>query len=250
MSKSPSKRREERRFTRRMLLIQVFLLTLLVLSFLVGEAPDNTEARHAGPRATADDSGVQQTTAAPPPRREPVPSQAPKTRFATAWPEARPRPRRRSASAFEPLIEASARRHRLDPRLVTAVAAAESAFDPQALSPKGARGLMQVMPATARRFGVDPADLFQPLPNLEAGSRYLRWLSERYPGQLPLVLAAYNAGEQAVDRYGGVPPYPETRAYLRRIYRHLGRPATEISRYENLARANRNPNTSSGRSRP
>jgi soluble lytic murein transglycosylase-like protein len=130
------------------------------------------------------------------------------------------------------LIRAAAHRQHLDPELVLAVTAAESAFDPGAISPKGARGLMQIMPATARRFGIDPEDLLQPAANVRAGTRYLHWLSEHYDGELPLMLAAYNAGERAVANYGGVPPYPETRQYLRRIYRRLGKSTAEITAYE------------------
>jgi soluble lytic murein transglycosylase-like protein len=76
---------------------------------------------------------------------------------------------------------------------------------------------MQVMPDTASRFGVEPHLLFDPEPNLRAGTRYLGWLGDRYRGDISLVLSAYNAGEAAVDRFGGVPPYSETREYLRRV---------------------------------
>ncbi len=103
----------------------------------------------------------------------------------------------------------------LDPRLVIAVIEVESGFDPRARSPKGAMGLMQLMPQTARRFGVkDPWD---PVQNLRGGMAYLRWLLDRFDGDLALVLAGYNAGEKAVERYRGVPPYRETRRYVQRI---------------------------------
>ena len=81
---------------------------------------------------------------------------------------------------------------------------------------------MQLMPATAERFGVHHQELFDPVQNLEAGSRYLSWLVEQFPNDLAKVLAAYNAGENAVTRYGGVPPYRETRGYVRRIFANLG----------------------------
>ena len=116
----------------------------------------------------------------------------------------------------------TAKRHYVNPAVVTAVVRAESAFDPRAVSHKGARGLMQLMPATARRFGVGSEDIFDPARNLDAGVRYLRWLLDRFDGELHLALAAYNAGEGTVERYGGVPPYRETRSYIRRIYRSLG----------------------------
>ena len=107
-------------------------------------------------------------------------------------------------------------------RLLAAVVAAESGFRERVTSDKGARGLMQLMPATALRFGVAPRELFEPARNLEAGARYLRWLLDRYDGRLHLALAAYNAGEGAVDRFGGVPPYRETRRYVRRVYALFG----------------------------
>lgn len=105
--------------------------------------------------------------------------------------------------------------YRLDPGLVLEVVRAESNFDPRARSHKGALGLMQLIPSTARRFGVK--DPFEPLQNLRGGMAYLRWLLERFDGDLKLTLAGYNAGEAAVERHGGVPPYAETRDYVRRI---------------------------------
>ena len=116
----------------------------------------------------------------------------------------------------------AAKRHGLDPELVAAVVKAESAFDARAVSPKGARGLMQLMPATARRFGLSAGDVFDAAANVEAGTSYLGWLLERFDGDLSLALAAYNAGEGTVDRYRGVPPFRETRSYIRRIFAALG----------------------------
>ena len=112
---------------------------------------------------------------------------------------------------------AAARRHGLDPELVLAVVGVESAFEPRAVSPRGARGLMQLMPGTAASLGV--ADAFDPAQNLEAGARHLQSLVGRYAGDLPRALAAYNAGAGAVDRFGGVPPYRETRDYVRKVLR-------------------------------
>jgi soluble lytic murein transglycosylase-like protein len=120
------------------------------------------------------------------------------------------------------LIYDTARHHDLSPDLVAAMVRAESAFDASAVSHKGARGLMQLMPATAVRFGVPPDSLFDPEQNLKAGVGYLKWLTERYPDAPALVLAAYNAGEGNVDRYSGVPPFRETREYIRRVYSFLG----------------------------
>jgi transglycosylase-like protein with SLT domain len=109
----------------------------------------------------------------------------------------------------------AARRHSLDPDLVRAVVAVESGFRPDAVSPKGAQGLMQLMPYTARALGVK--DSFDPAANLDGGTRYLRALIARYDGDVTRALAAYNAGEGAVARHGGVPPYPETVAYVRKV---------------------------------
>lgn len=120
------------------------------------------------------------------------------------------------------LIFETARRHEVGPALVAAMVRAESAFDPRAVSIKGARGLLQLMPATARRFGVTEEHLFDPAKNLNAGVRYVKWLTERFDGDLPLVLAGYNAGEANVDRYEGVPPFRETRNYIARVYTTLG----------------------------
>lgn len=103
----------------------------------------------------------------------------------------------------------------METQLVAAVALVESGFDPDAVSPKGARGLMQLMPATAADYGV--VDSFNPLENLEAGIAHLRHLLDRYHGDLELALAGYNAGEGAVARYGGVPPFPETIRYVSRV---------------------------------
>jgi soluble lytic murein transglycosylase-like protein len=127
----------------------------------------------------------------------------------------------------ELILEAS-RRHGVSSDLVAAMVRAESAFDPRAVSHKGARGLLQLMPATAMRFGVSPESLFDPRQNLEAGVSYVKWLADRFPDTPSLVLAAYNAGEGSVAKYGGVPPYRETREYIRRVYSSLGLEADSV----------------------
>lgn len=116
---------------------------------------------------------------------------------------------------LDALIRRLSERYELAPELVRAVIRQESAFDPFAVSVKGAQGLMQLMPGTARRFGVQ--DVFDPAENVLGGVKYLRHLLDRYDGDTRLALAAYNAGEGAVDRYQGIPPYAETRDYVQRI---------------------------------
>jgi hypothetical protein len=118
-------------------------------------------------------------------------------------------------SAYDDLIVAAARRSNIDASFVSALIRAESNYEPRALSRKGARGLMQLMPATARRLSVRRP--YDPASNVDGGVRYLRELVNRFGNQPELVLAAYNAGEQAVETYGGVPPYRETVAYVNRI---------------------------------
>jgi soluble lytic murein transglycosylase-like protein len=121
---------------------------------------------------------------------------------------------------IDSLVSRLGRRHGVDPRLVHAVIRQESNYDWLAISHKGARGLMQLMPGTANRFGVK--DIFDPAENVEGGVKYLRHLLDRYDGDSSLALAAYNAGEGAVDRFGGIPPFRETRDYVGSISRRLG----------------------------
>ncbi len=113
------------------------------------------------------------------------------------------------------MIITAASRLKVDPALVEAIVAVESSFNPRAISPKGAIGLMQLMPQTASRY--DVSDPFDPQENLTGGTRYLRDLLSRFGGDLPQVLAAYNAGEAAVFKYQGVPPYRETREYIQKV---------------------------------
>lgn len=117
-------------------------------------------------------------------------------------------------SDYDHLINQAASNHSVDPRLVKAVALVESGFNPSAVSPKGARGLMQLMPATARGNGVN--NVHDPAQNIAGGTKYLSHLLNLFDGNLEKSLAAYNAGEGAVARYGGIPPYVETRDYVRR----------------------------------
>lgn len=122
---------------------------------------------------------------------------------------------RLNTAAYENEIRTAAREHGVDEAIVRAIIHAESAFNPNALSRVGAQGLMQLMPATARRFGV--VNAFDAAQNIRGGVQYLAWLLRRFNGNLTLAAAGYNAGEGAVDKYGGVPPYSETQRYVQRV---------------------------------
>jgi soluble lytic murein transglycosylase-like protein len=124
----------------------------------------------------------------------------------------------------EKLVREAADRHRVDPALIRAVIETESNWNPIALSNKGAGGLMQLIPTTARRFGV--ADVFNPQQNIDGGVHYLKTLLERYNGNMDMALAAYNAGEGAVDRAHGVPSFRETRNYVQKVQNAYYRPGS------------------------
>ena len=119
------------------------------------------------------------------------------------------------------IIFRAGEREGVDPRFIHAVIQQESKYDPDAHSPAGARGLMQLMPATAKRF--DCTDLKDEACNVAAGTKYLAWLLKRFDGDVKLTLAAYNAGEGAVDKYQGVPPYPQTQDYVNKIVANYGK---------------------------
>jgi len=151
---------------------------------------------------------------------------------ASASTEARANGVKRSATGFpvqpqpalDEVVNAASGRYRLDPDLVNSVIKAESGFNVRAVSPKGAQGLMQLMPGTASQLGVP--NTFDPQANVEGGTRYLRELLERYNFDLVKALAAYNAGPQRVEQFGGVPPYYETRAYVARVVRDFNKKKT------------------------
>lgn len=148
---------------------------------------------------------------------------------------------------FDPLIGVVARRYGLDEALVTAVIKVESDFDHQAVSRKGALGLMQLMPFTARDLGV--RDVFDPIQNLEGGVRHLRYLLDYFNGRLDLALAAYNAGRNAVLQYRGIPPYPETQQYVKLVLQYQDAFQKETSRKDDSRGTSQKKEIDKGRMR-
>lgn len=128
---------------------------------------------------------------------------------------------------YDPVVKKAAGKHRIDPALIHVIIKAESNYDIFAISDKGAMGLMQLMPATARQYGVN--NVFDPSQNIEGGVRYLKDLVKLYDGQTPLVLAAYNAGQEAVKKYKGIPPYAETKAYIAGIMKTYKKPSVRTA---------------------
>jgi soluble lytic murein transglycosylase-like protein len=187
----------------------------LVTALGISAAPSASSLPGAAQLAAPAQLG--QAAAAPPPPQ--VLNQPPRPHPALGFDGSARVPRK----PFGKIIYQVARSYALNPLLVAAIAKVESDFNPRARSRKGACGLMQVLPATARRFGLQRRrDLFNPRKNIETASRYLRWLVDRFGDDPIRVLAAYNAGEGAVDRFGGVPPFAETRGYVTRIFALLG----------------------------
>jgi hypothetical protein len=179
-------------------------------SDITGFETDFTQFEHSDPPAAVSS----------PSPSVPANPASPKSATVTSWPtkpgsgkhqKAKPGP----SPALDDVIASASATYHLDPDLVNSVIHAESGFNAHAVSPKGARGLMQLMPGTASQLGVN--DAFDPQDNVTGGSRYLRELLERYDYDLVKALAAYNAGPQRVEQYGGLPPYRETHAYVARI---------------------------------
>ena len=152
--------------------------------------------------------------AAAPPPKKPTPLGA------KPWAPPPPPPPSNAPEPIVRFVNLVAPEYKLQPHLVLAFMAIESNFDPNAVSPKNAQGLMQLIPDTAARFGV--RNIKDPVQNIRGGMAYLRWLMAYFEGDITLVAAGYNAGEKAVDRYLGVPPYAETRLYVRKIRAGIG----------------------------
>jgi soluble lytic murein transglycosylase-like protein len=231
------------------LCVGAFALTLVNFTAVGGQqqpaAPANPPALLAAPAPPVTMAPPAEAPKENPKPEAPVPPPAPNPAPAAARPTAPPPPNpsdeierlRKAAdlmvkvnealgmprSPYGKIIYDIAVRHSINPHLVAALIHVESAFNPRAVSPKGAYGLMQLLPETARRFGVrKKKDLFNPKKNLEAGISYLKWLADRFDGDAEKILAAYNAGEGAVERFGGIPPYQETQSYVQKIFGLLG----------------------------
>jgi len=170
-----------------------------------------------------------------------TPTPAPATATSTAPLPANPTPQVKSQLSIADAVTGSSQRYHLDPDLVNSVIRAESAFNPRAVSNKGAQGLMQLMPQTANNLGVRNA--FDPETNVDAGTRYLRELLEHYNFDLIKALAAYNAGPHRVEQYGGVPPYRETHAYVSRIIRDFNKKKIAQEKENSAQRASQHPST-------
>jgi soluble lytic murein transglycosylase-like protein len=141
-------------------------------------------------------------------------------RVVPTTPPAAPKPDAEPSLTVNELVANIARRHEVEPSLVDSVIRVESNYNPNAVSSAGAMGLMQLIPSTAKRFGV--SNTFHPEQNIEGGVRYLKYLMQLYNGDERLALAAYNAGEGAVAKYKGIPPYPETQNYVYQVGKKLG----------------------------
>ncbi len=186
------------------------ITTISLASLLLLALASSPAAANSAVYRFVDDRGVVHFSNAPADRRYEI--VRPRPRFASLSRRSRaPLP---VNYGYDSLIVREARANKLDPALIKAVIAAESNFSPLAVSHAGAQGLMQLMPQTAQELGV--GDPFQVTENVSGGSRYLREMLDRY-GDLARALAAYNAGPRAVDRYQGIPPYPETEAYVKRV---------------------------------
>lgn len=188
-------------------------LSACILAIVVGVSPAGAETY----KLAAPDGTLHFTNAPTDPRYRRM---AASSGTAAGWLRLPRAPKASGAVPYVKEIQDASRRYGVPVRLVSAVIRAESGFNPRAVSRKGARGLMQLMPTTASMLGVRNA--FDPRQNIEGGVRHLRGLIDRFPHSLPLAIAAYNAGERAVAQYGGIPPYPETQDYVTKVMRFYG----------------------------
>ncbi len=186
------------------------LAMLLAIRTVAAPASADMALLSAGAVLAIGEQEVNGNGMSPHPRNEP--DAAPDPPLQRVTPPRAPRP-------FAEIIDAVSLRHGVDPAVVSALIQLESAYKPDAVSPRGAVGLMQLMPATVRQYAV--ADPYDPTANIDAGTKHLRLLLDRYD-DLGSALAAYNAGDGPVRKFGGVPPYPETRRYVSRILDMVG----------------------------
>jgi hypothetical protein len=172
-----------------------------------------------------DHTTIQGEGNAPPNSDITVPAPVPlPTNTEVQQPKALPSVEDQTSERYRPLVESISRSNGVDPNLIDAMIRTESNYNAWAVSPKGAIGLMQLIPETGRRFGVQ--NFFDPQQNIEGGVRYIKYLLEMFGGNVDLSLAAYNAGENLVARLGKIPPYPETRDYVRKIRAVYTKPST------------------------
>lgn len=190
------------------MVVEVMWRALLVAMAALFALPEAALANGAAYRLVDEDGVIRITNAPADPRFEKIAGYTGSTLGLLRLPEG---PKGRWATDIREI----AARYSVDPALVEAVIRVESAGNPLAVSRKGAQGLMQLMPQTAYALGV--RDAFDPRQNIEGGVRHLRYLIDRYPGNLSLALAAYNAGERAVDQHRGIPPYTETQQYVQKV---------------------------------
>ncbi len=148
-------------------------------------------------------------------------------------PQAAPQQKEVPRSPFEQIINQAATTHQVDPALIKAIIMAESRYNPKAVSKRGARGLMQLMPVTAKSLGVE--DSFDPAANINGGVMYFKRLLDRFDGNVEFALAAYNAGSRNVRKYGGVPPFRQTRTYIHKVFKYQRQYKQEVEKDENVA---------------
>ena len=190
-----------------------FLILLAVTAVVTAATPVGAEVY----KRTASDGTIYFTNIQPNPSYQ-------RAVFTPAPARGSQRPASADHGVYAQEIAEAAARYAVPERLIWAVIRVESGFDPRAVSRKGARGLMQLMPETAAILGVQ--DAFNPRENIHAGTRHLRGMMDRFHYDLPLAIAAYNAGDKAVAAFRGIPPYPETREYVARVLRLYGAPLT------------------------